>query len=216
MTHEGGADRIDTHIASRSYINPLLPVGNGLQVGLFSCVGYDDDNGTVGSVGDHVIVATHAVISLSARIASNVTIDSYCRVGRRTTIGVRTELLYGAQIFDDCHIGCDCVVAGEIPNRVVIEDCVTFMGDIAHTYRDATVPWEVDDEPSPVVKRGSVVGMRALVIGDVAIGPRAYVAAGEIVRHDIPADTVLYRGELSDIRAWRGALKAREAAPSAE
>ena len=65
-------------------------------------------------------------------------------------------------------------------------------------------------EPSPIIKRGSVVGVGAILIGKITIGPRAYVAAGERVTCDVPEGMVLKGGELSPITAFRGLIKLRD------
>lgn len=194
------------------FLHPDISVGDHCTIGTYSVVGEDLTVGSaeVGSIGNQVTIGSHSWISASSRLDDGVEVDSFCRVGPRTTVGELTKILYGAQIFADCKIGAKCIISGEIPNRVVIEDNVTFMGDIAHTYRDASIAWDTIEEPSPRILRGSVVGMRALLIGPVTIGPGSYVAAGEIVRHDIPSRSVFYRGEVSDIDDWRGYIRARD------
>ena len=51
-------------------------------------------------------------------------------------------------------------------------------------------------EPSPIIKTGSVIGIGAILIGGITIGPRAYIAAGEIVKCDVPREQVLHNGKL--------------------
>jgi acetyltransferase-like isoleucine patch superfamily enzyme len=65
------------------------------------------------------------------------------------------------------------------------------------------------EEPSPVIESGSIVGVGAIVIGGIRVGPRAYVAAGEIVTCDVPEGTVLKRGELHPLSYFRGLIKVR-------
>jgi acetyltransferase-like isoleucine patch superfamily enzyme len=85
------------------------------------------------------------------------------------------------------------------------------MGSMAHSYRDAGTieSWDTTVQPSPILRRGCVVGQDALIVGGIEIGYGSYVAAGEIVRHDIPAEHVFYKGCLSQILDWRGVLRAR-------
>ena len=99
---------------------------------------------------------------------------------------------------------------GELVDRTVVEDWVTFQGATAHCYTDATGDWEETEEPSPVIKRGSVVGVGALLIGGIVIGPRAFVAGGERVTCDVPEGMVLQGGELTRITEWRGRIKVRD------
>lgn len=197
------SDQSDTAWLSSSMI-----IDESTSIGYFSAVGVKDSFQS-GLIEPNVNIGHHCVIYQSAHLQSDVTVDDYCRIGSRSVIGRRSRVLYGAKIYADVRIGADCIVGGFIPNRVVIEDMVTFFGKIAHSYRDATVLWDSVQEPSPIVRRGSVVGMDALIVGPVVIGPRSYVAAGEIVRADVPADHIFRNGIASPIRR-NGEIRPRE------
>jgi acetyltransferase-like isoleucine patch superfamily enzyme len=114
-------------------------------------------------------------------------------------------------VFDEVVIGRDCIVAGDLVDRAVIEDEVTFQGNTAHTHADPNGDWDATEEPSPVVKKGSVVGIGALLIGGITVGPRAYVAAGEIVRTDVRPETVLMKGTVKGLSEYKGLIKVRGA-----
>lgn len=157
----------------------------------------------------NVAVGSHCAVHGSARLHEGVIVDDYCRIGARTVIGARTRVLYGALIYADVTVGEDCVIGGFIPDRVVIESNVTCFATIAHTYLDATIPWSSIEEPSATIRRGAVVGMGALIVGPVEVGPGAYVAAGERVTHDVPANHLLRNGQLEEIEPNRR-LKSRE------
>lgn len=186
-----------------------MHVDPSVQIAHFSLVGVEDGTGKTGSIASDVRIGSFCHIALSSQLEERVTVDHYCQIGALTQIGHDTQVLYNAQIFAKVRIGNYCVIAGEIPNRVVVEDYVTFMGRVAHSYRDPTKPWDTIEEPSPTVKTRSVVGVGALLVGPVTIGPRSYVAAGEVVRHDVPPDTVLYKGHLTPLEQWRGVVKVR-------
>lgn len=127
----------------------------------------------------------HCTSYKSACLGDDVFVDDYCRVGSETIIGNASRIVYGAQIYDEVSIGRGCIIGGFIPNRVTIEDDVTSFATFAHTYLDATIPWGTLDEPSAVVRKGSVIGMGCTIIGPVTIDPRSYVAAGETVRESL-------------------------------
>jgi acetyltransferase-like isoleucine patch superfamily enzyme len=76
---------------------------------------------------------------------------------------------------------------------------------------DATGDWDQTEESSPVIRSGSVVGVDAILIGGITIGPRAYVAAGERVTCDVPEEMVLKGGQLRPLSYFRGMIKVREA-----
>jgi acetyltransferase-like isoleucine patch superfamily enzyme len=95
-------------------------------------------------------------------------------------------------------------------DRTVVGDNVTFQGNTAHSHKDATGDWDETVEPSPVIKSGSVVGVGALLIGGITIGPRSYVAAGELVNCDVPPETVFRGGKLRPLADFRGVIKVRD------
>ena len=83
------------------------------------------------------------------------------------------------------------------------------MGRIVHAYRNPNADWDGTDEESPRIRAGAVVGANAIIIGQITIGLRSYIAAGEIVRKNVPADTVIYRGKSYPIKRWKGRLRLR-------
>ena len=143
-------------------------------------------------------------------ISDGVNIDNYCRIGNHVIVGESSKILYGAQLYDRCVIGKHCIIGSDVSERVVIEDYVTFMGLMAHSHRNPNLDWDTTDEPSPIIREGSVVGVGAIIVGDATIGPFSYVGAGEIVRHDIPPHTVYLKGQMSSIDSWRGFIRVRD------
>ena len=79
-------------------------------------------------------------------------VDHYCRISCGTLIGTRTRVLYRAQIFDKVSIGENCIIAGELVDRTVVEDWVRFQGETAHSHTDATGDWDDTVEPSPIIR----------------------------------------------------------------
>ena len=181
------------------------------SVGFCSRVGHGAVPDDAVRVGDGVNVGAFCLIEGGVHLASDVEVDHYCRIGWGARIGPRTRVLYRAQVFDEVVVGEGCIIAGELVDRTVVEDWVRFQGETAHAHRDATRDWDKTVEPSPVIKRCSVVGVGAIVIGGITIGPRSFVAAGERVTCDVPAEHVLQRGELRPLSALRGLIKLREA-----
>jgi acetyltransferase-like isoleucine patch superfamily enzyme len=160
-------------------------------------------------IGNGVRIGAFCVIENGVHIEAGVEIDHYCRIGRGARIGAKTRILYGAQVFDNVRIGRDCIIAGDLVDRAIVEDKVTFQGNTAHSHRDPTGDWDETEEPSPAIRKGSVVGIGAILIGGITIGPRAWVVAGEIVKCDVPEETVLRGGQLCPLSAFRGMIKVR-------
>jgi len=192
-----------------AWIHPEVVFGGTAHIGFSSCVGYGPlaDKGTF--IGDGVRIGAFCVIEHGVHIEAEVEIDHYCRIACGARIGPKTRILYRAQVFNDVNIGRNCIIAGELVDRTIVRDEVTFQGNTAHSHRDPTRDWDETEEPSPVIERGSIVGIGALLIGGIRVGPRAYVAAGEIVTCDVPEETVLKGGKLKPLSYFRGVIKVR-------
>ncbi len=192
-----------------AWVHPDVAFGGTAYVGFSSCIGYGPlvDEGTY--IGDGVRIGAFCVIEHGVHIEADVEIDHYCRIASGARIGAKTRILYRAQVFNDVKIGQGCIIAGELVDRTIVGDEVTFQGNTAHSHRDPTGDWDEVEEPSPVIERGSVVGIGALLIGGITIGPRAYVAAGEIVKCNVPEETVLQGGKLRPLSDFRGVIKVR-------
>jgi len=192
-----------------AWVHPEIVFGGAAHVGFNSCVGYGPPADEETYIGDGVRIGAFCIIELGAHIEDNVEIDHYCRIACGSRIGAKTRILYGAQVFNDVKVGRDCIIGGDLIDRTIVEDEVTFFGNMAHSHRDPTGDWDETEEPSPVIERGSVVGTGALLIGGVTIGPRAYVAAGEIAKCNVPKEMVLLGGELRPLAYFRGMIKVR-------
>jgi acetyltransferase-like isoleucine patch superfamily enzyme len=192
-----------------AWVHPSIAVDGIVHVGFHSCVGYGEPEGDATYIGNGVRIGAFCVIEHGVHIEDNVQIDHYCRISRGVRIGTATRILYRAQIFDDVQIGKDCIIAGELVDRTVVGDRVTFQGNTAHSHRDPNGDWDETEEPSPVIEMGSVVAINALLIGGIRVGPCSFVAAGEIVTCDVPRDSVLQGGRPQPLEKFRGLIKAR-------
>ena len=161
-------------------------------------------------LGDGVEIGAFCIVEAGAELGVGVIVDHYCRIGNGVKAGAGTRILYRAQVFDDVRIGKNCIIAGELVDRTAVGNNVRFQGNTAHRHTDATTDWDATEEPSPIIEGGSVVGVGALVIGGVTIGPRAYVAAGERVTCDVPPETVLRDGKLTPLARYRGMIRVGE------
>ncbi len=183
--------------------------GENVEIGFYTCIGVGATRLTPTRIGDNVKIGSFCILYGNVTIDSNVTIGDYCLVSHGTKIGNKTRVLYGAKLFDSVRVGERCIIGSDLSDRTIVEDEVTFLGKIAHSHRNPNGDWDETEEPSPVIKHGSVIGVDAILLGGISVGPGAYVAAGEIARFDIPPNSVLYKGEISKIEDWRGVIKAR-------
>lgn len=194
-----------------AWIHPTTLFDGRASVGFCSRIGHGASAEHPVRIGNGVRIGAFCIIEAGAQLAERVEVDHYCRIACDVRVGAGTRVLYRAQIFDEVTIGKNCIIAGELVDRTVVGDNVTFQGNTAHSHTDATGDWDKTEEPSPVIKSGSVVGVDAILIGGITIGPRAYIAAGERVTCNVPEEMVLQRGELKPISDFRGMIKVREA-----
>jgi serine acetyltransferase len=200
-----------THLGTGISIHPKASIGERVTVGHCSCIGYGcpshEDPGI--RIGNDCQVGAFCVLAESVTLGNGVQLDHYCRIDPGARIGANSKILYGVQVFEDVTVGENCIIGGDLIDRMVVEDDVTFAGEPVHTHRDPSGDWDATIEPSPVIRRGSVVGVRALIIGGVSIGPNSFVGAGEVVRTDVPESMVLLNGQLKPLKDWRGFIKTR-------
>ena len=204
---------MSVEIDKTARVHPTTRFNGDASVGFCSYVGYEAHEATETEsvcVGDSVHIGAFCLIEGGVHLAGRVEVDHYCRISCGSRIGTGTRVLYRAQIFDEVSIGENCIIAGELVDRTVVEDWVRFQGETAHSYADTTGDWDDTVEPSPIIKRGSVVGVGAILIGGITIGPRAYVAAGERVTCDVPEGMVLRDGKLRPIADCHGLIKLRD------
>lgn len=115
------------------------------------------------------------------------------------------------RIGDGTVLGHDLLVAcvGEITigARVLASDRV-FIGDTFHDYRDPTAP--IADQPmreprAVHIGDGAFLGVNAVILPGVDIGPRAYVGAGAVVADDVPANAVVAGNPARVVRSYDAA-----------
>lgn len=196
---------------AQAWIHSEVVFEGAAHVGFCSCVGYGPLTDEPAHIGEGVRIGAFCVIEHGVYIENGVEVDHYCRIASGVRIGANTRVLYGAQVFNDVRVGRDCIIAGDLVDRTVVGDEVTFQGNTAHSHKDPNGDWDEIEEPSPIIERGSVVGIGALLIGGITVGPRAYVASGEIVTCDVPKENVLKNGKLHPLSYFRGVIKVRGA-----
>lgn len=100
-------------------------------------------------------------------------------IGRILTgIEIHPEAKIGKNVFIDHGTGC---VIGQ---TAIVEDDVTLYHGV--TLGGAGKEGQVNGKRHPTLKKGSVVGAGAQVLGDITIGEYAKVGANSVVTMDIP------------------------------
>lgn len=201
---------MNVHLDATARIDPKTIFDADASVGFCTAIGDPSDSGEPVHIGKGVHIGSFCLIEPGSHLEDGVYVDHYCRIARNVRVGANTRILYRAQVFDEVAIGKNCIIAGELVDRTVVGDNVTFQGSTAHAHNDPTGDWDETEEPSPVIKSGSVIGVGALLLGGVMIGPRSYVAAGERVNCDVPPEMVLRSGNLHTLASLRGVIKVRD------
>jgi acetyltransferase-like isoleucine patch superfamily enzyme len=142
------------------------------------------------SIGDSCRIASHSIIGEGTSLGSGVVLEEHSRVGYGCDIGAGTRVMYRAQVCDRVTIGRDCRIGGFLGDASVVGRHVSIFGSLVHDYRAPHGGWDIH-EPSPVINDYSVIGMGAVVIGGVTVGPNSYVAAGAVVTRDVPPRTMV-------------------------
>lgn len=181
----------------------------GISIGAFSTIEATQDLPVF--IGQGSAIGHSVVISPGVVLGDNVKLDSQTFVGERTRIGNGSEV-HGTKVHRDVIIGKNSFIGGEVSNWTIIGDEVTFMGRIVHSYRH---PGNADNwrhsapQPSPKIGNLSVIGENALLIGGIEIGARCYVAAGEILKCNVPDGHIAIGGKILPLNAFRGFIQSR-------
>ena len=196
-------------IGTGIFVHEKVKVGKNVTIGHGSCIGFGDPDDGELIIEDNVTIGAFCIIHFGAVIRKSVTIEHNCVIGIEAAIGKNTKILSGKEVTYQAKIGENCIIGGHVADRTIIEDNVTYMGEIAHSHRNARLDWDETVEPSPIIYKGSVVGVNALIIGGRKIGPCAYIGAGEVVRTDVGEGIALMKGEMKPLSVYRGIFKSR-------
>jgi acetyltransferase-like isoleucine patch superfamily enzyme len=180
-----------------------------LRTGQYSIIGNPVEPNSVCKLGSNPTIGRFCIVEAGVTIGDDFEMDDYCAVYSGAIIGSGVKLLYGKKIYSNALVGDECILGGNIPERCVLGDRVTFMGEVAHSHHDPTRDWNSTDEPSPEVGAGTIVGVNALIIGGIRIGHNCYISAGEVLRHDLEPGHVYFKGDIHKIEEFRGLIKTR-------
>lgn len=191
------------------YVDPTVNFVGDAEVGHCSALGYDD--GTmhepgITTIGHNTKVGAYSIIEKNCYIGNAVEVGNYCTIYEDVYIGDNVKVLSGSRVYWGAKVGDGAIINALISANVIVEENVRFFGRIAHSHRDHTLDWESTVEASPIFRQGCFVGLGALIVGSITIGERAYVAAGEVLRFDLPPDTIFYKNRIYDKKIFRGLI----------
>jgi len=140
-------------------------------------------------------VMAGAVIGERCVLGQNVFVANGVTVGNNVKIQNNVSLYTGVELEDDVFCGPSCVFTNVINPRSQI---------VRHSEYQRTL-----------VRRGATVGANATIICGATIGRYAFIAAGAVVRGDVP-DYALMVGVPARRRGWMSRHGHRLPAPNAE
>lgn len=157
------------------------------------------------SIGDNVLIGCNVVIYEGVTIDANVIVEDGVIIGPDSSIGARSRICYAATVCDEVAIGRNCVIGGFVCDGAMVEDGARIFGSLVHEHSQPHKDWWAIKEKAPRIRKHTVVGWGATVIGDVTVGPYCYVLPGAVVRTSVPPKSVYTRdGKIIPAEAWRG------------
>ena len=130
---------------------------------------YVDDNVAIGSgtkIWHFCHILTNARIGENCIIGQNVCIERDVIVGNRCKIQNNVSIYTGVTLEDEVFCGPSCVFTNVYNPRAFIERKAEFRPTL--------------------VKRGATIGANATIVCGVVIGCYAMIAAGAVVKQDVP------------------------------
>ena len=144
-------------------------------------------------------------------------IDQPCRIGSGTRIWHFSHIMEGAEIGHDCNIGQNVFIAGGvvIGNNVKIQNNVSLYAGVeleddvfcgpscvfTNVINPRSQILRRHEYMRTLVRRGATIGANATIVCGVTVGRYAFVAAGAVIRLDIP-DYALMMGVPARQKGW--------------
>ncbi len=196
-------------IGTAIFVHERVRIGKNVKIGHGSCIGFGDPEDGELIIEDNVEIGAFCVIHFGATIKDSAYIDHNCVIGIEVEIGSNTKVLSGKEVAYGAKIGDNCIIGGNVADRTIIEDNVTYLGEIAHSHRDSSKDWDLTEEVSPIIKEGSFIGVNALLIDVKTIGPCSYIGAGEKLKYCLEEGMALIEGKKTKLSELRGFVKSR-------
>jgi UDP-2-acetamido-3-amino-2,3-dideoxy-glucuronate N-acetyltransferase len=143
-------------------------------------------------------------------------VDEGAIVGAGSKIWHFCHVMAGARIGEGCSFGQNVYVGNvtigknvKVQNNVSIYDGVTIEDDVfcgpSMVFTNVINPRShvirKNEYKQTLVKRGASIGANATIICGATIGEYAFVGAGAVVRHDVPA-YALVLGVPAEVQGW--------------
>jgi UDP-2-acetamido-3-amino-2,3-dideoxy-glucuronate N-acetyltransferase len=202
LVGEGVALPDDAAIGGNVVLHPGTVVGSGVRLGDGCVVGKPPSLGARSTasreapapavLGDGVTVGAAAVVVAGARIGDGCVVADQAHVRERTEIGAESLVGRAASVENDVRIGARVKLqtGAYVTAWSVLEDDVFVAPGVVLT-NDATAGRRRGEElRGAVLRRACRVGGGAVLLPGIEVGEEAFVGAGAVVTHDVPARAV--------------------------
>lgn len=135
----------------------------------------------IGAVVHYFRKLRHAVrLRSRLKLGTNIHFGSSCILSPPNMLSIANDVSFGRRVL----VEVDLVVGSD----TLISSFVCFVGnDHSFDDPDSTVYWQGRNPPSRVILEGdNLIGVGAIVVGNVTIGRGAIVGAGAVVTRDLP------------------------------
>jgi acetyltransferase-like isoleucine patch superfamily enzyme len=155
-------------------------------------------------VGDGVRILSHAVVFAGTRLGAGVIVGDQACVRERCELAADVVIGRGAFVENDVSVGERTKVQANayltaystLEEDVFIAPCVVTANDnfMGRTERRHEL------RQGPTIRRGARIGAAAVLLPGIEIGEEAFVGAGAVVLHDVPARAVMVGNPARQIR----------------
>jgi acetyltransferase-like isoleucine patch superfamily enzyme len=155
-------------------------------------------------LGAGTVVSTGAVVFAGTRVGERAVVGDHACVRERCTIGDDVVIGRGSLVENDTSVGALTKIQAHayvtaystLEENVFIAPCVittndNFMGRTEQRHELVK---------GPTIRRGARVGGGAILLPGIEIGEEAFVGAGAVVLHDVPARAVVVGSPARQIR----------------
>ena len=155
-------------------------------------------------LGPETVVSAGAVVFAGTTIGARVIVGDQACVRERCTIGDDVMIGRGALVENDTTIGRGTIIQANayvtayslLEENVFVAPCVTTTND---NYMGRTEKRHALRR-GPTIRRGARIGGGAVLLPGIEIGEEAFVGAGAVVVHDVPARAVVVGNPARRIR----------------
>ncbi len=178
-----------------AWIGPGVEIGAGATIGPGAVLGFAPRNRSAKrlKIGENALIDGGVHIRPGSEIGAEVTIEAGSFLGPGTRVGSESYLGPNCVIGGDCEIQDHVFLSSDVNvcrNARLQSHCQVMPG--VKLLDDFCPPTQIDPR-GPDIGQCAVIGVNAIVWSGVRIGRHALIAAGSIVKEDVP-DYMLVRG----------------------